>query len=261
MSAIEIKNLKKVYRHNQLAVDDLSLTIPQSSVFGILGPNGAGKSTIINILSGIVKKTAGEISVLGEKIERDDYEYKRSVGFVLEQPHYLEKLTVKEYLHFVGAMYEIEGNEVKIRTKELINFFDLGEKENSWIETYSTGMKKKVSLAAAMIHQPRLLILDEPLEGIDPVSARQIKDNLLLMADKGISVVITSHNLDTVEKFCDKVAIIDKGKLVFQAKTEDIRKKIKNEVTQETYQSLEEIFVDVISTNSGKKQTKKLSWL
>jgi ABC-2 type transport system ATP-binding protein len=260
MNAIKIKNLKKSYRSSDFAVDDLSLTIPKSSVFGILGPNGAGKSTILNILAGIVKKTAGEIVIFGERIKNDAYEYKRKIGFVLEQPHYLEKLNVIEYLHFVGAMYEIDVAEIKKRTKELINFFDLDKKKNSWIETYSKGMKKKVSLAAAMIHQPELLVLDEPLEGIDPTSAKQIKDNLSLMAKKGVTVLVTSHNLDTIERFCDEVAIINKGKLVFQARTGEIQNKIKNEVNNETYNSLEEIFIDVVSENS-EQQSQKLSWL
>lgn len=261
MNAIEIKNLRKAYRKSPYAVNKLSLTIPTSSIFGILGPNGAGKSTVMNILAGIVKKTSGEIKILGEIIHEDNYEYKRNIGFVLEQPHYLDKLTVKEYLNFAGAMYGIDQEEVEKRTDELITFFDLKEKQDNWIEKYSKGMKKKVSLAAAMIHQPDLYILDEPLEGIDPTSAKEVKDNFRLMAKNGVTVVISSHNLDTVEKFCSEVAIINKGKLVFQSKTANIRKKIKNEINQEVYNSLEEIFVDVVSEKDIRKEVKKLSWL
>lgn len=260
MSAIEIKELKKSYYKRLMAIEDLTLAIPLSSVFGILGPNGAGKSTLMNILAGVVKRTAGRIEIMGNQIENGDYEYKRKVGFVLEKAHYLEKLTIKEYLHFAGAMYEIDHEEVIKRTDELITFFDLKEKENVWIEKYSKGMKKKVSLAAAMIHQPELYILDEPLEGVDPTSAKEIKDSFKQIAQKGATVVISSHNLDTVEKFCDEVAIINKGKLVFQSKTNEIHKKIKDELNQETYQSLEEIFVDVISENGEHKPAKRLSW-
>ncbi len=261
MNAIEIKNLSKIYKKNIQALDDFSLKIPASVVYGIIGPNGAGKSTIMNILAGVLDRTDGDISILGQPISKDDYEYKRKAGFVLENPYYIEKLTIKDYLHFCGAMYEIPVDETKSRTRELLSFFELTDKEGSWIEACSKGMKKKVALAAAMIHQPQLLILDEPLEGMDPISAKKTKDNLRLMSQKGNTVVITSHNLDTVEKFCDEIAIIHQGKLIFEAKTTEIRHKIKNEVTQETYRSLEEIFVDVVSDQENSSSSQKLSWL
>jgi len=260
MNAIEFKKLKKIYRGKIAAVDGIDLTIPKSTIFGIIGPNGAGKSTIINILAGLVNKTKGEVKILGSQIQKGDYEYKRDVGFVLEQPHYIEKLSVVEYLHFAGTMYEIETVEIEKRTSELINFLRLKEKENDWIESYSTGMKKKVSLAAALIHQPKILILDEPLEGIDPVSVKQIKDNLRLMVEKGVTVLISSHNLDSIEKMCDEVGIIDKGKLVFQAKTKDIHQKINKGINKEIYHSLEDIFVDTI-IDDNDKGNNKLSWL
>jgi len=145
------------------------------------------------------------------------------------------------------------------RTRELIRFFQLEEKQDKWIETYSSGMKKKVSLAAALMHQPELLILDEPLEGIDPVSAKLIKDNLRLMARQGVTVLISSHVLDTIEKLCDEIAIVHQGKRVLQARTGDLRTRIKNEITGETFQSLEEIFIDTVSGGDGQSQT--LSWL
>lgn len=260
MSVIEITGLSKSYDNKVKAVDDLSLTIPGGMVFGILGPNGAGKSTIMNILAGIITRSGGEIRVLGEPIEKGDYEYKKQVGFVLEKPHYIKKLTVEEYLNFCGAMYGIEAGGVENRIAELLAFLDLLEARGHLIENLSKGMKKKVALAAALIHRPRLLLLDEPLEGIDPVSSKIIKDNLKQMTRKEMSVVISSHNLDTVEKFCDEIAIIDKGKRVFQEKTANIREVIKNDETGETFESLEEVFVTLISNNRND-ESKKLSWL
>lgn len=156
-------------------------------------------------------------------------------------------------------MYELPANEIEKRVSELLHFFELKEKGGERIEFCSKGMKKKVSLAAAMIHHPKLLILDEPLEGIDPSSAKQIKDTLRLMAEKGVTVILSSHNLDTVEKFCDEVAIINDGKLVFKGETEKI--KVKDEVTRETYRSLEEIFIDVTTIDNQRKKIRKLSWL
>jgi len=261
MNCIEIKSLRKIYKKGIVGLEDLFLNVPKGSLFGFLGPNGAGKSTTINILAGIIRRDAGDISILGTTVHDEDYEYKRWIGFVLEQPTYFEKLTVKEYLEFVGSMYDLDISETKKRTDELIDFFALAEEQNEWIEKYSAGMKKKVALAAAIIHQPKLLILDEPLEGIDPVSAKQIKDMLRDMVNKGTTIFMSSHNLDTVEKLCDEVAIINKGKFVFQSKTEDIRKKMKDEASQETYQSLEEVFIDVVSQDGEEKEKKKLSWL
>lgn len=261
MNVIEIKKLTKSYFKTPQAVHELSLSVPEGSIFGILGPNGAGKSTLLNILAGLLRKTSGEISIFGNTVDYGDFEHKQQIGFVLEEPHYLEKLSVREYLHFTASMYTIEKKEAVKRADELIEFFGLKEKEDVWIQKYSKGMKKKVSLAAAMIHRPELLILDEPLEGVDPVSAKEIKDNLRMMTNKGVSILVTSHNLDTVEKFCDEIAIINKGKLVFQCKTEEIHTKIKNELTQETYESLEEIFIDVVTDKGADKANKKLSWL
>lgn len=261
MNAVEINHLTKIYKKSTCAVDDFSLTIPLSTIFGIAGPNGAGKSTIMNILAGVVNKTGGKFTILGHEVNKGDYGYKRKVGFVLEKPHYIEKLSVKDYLHFCGVMHELSIDEIESRVLELLLFFELDDKQDEWIEFCSKGMKKKVSLAAALIHRPELLILDEPLEGIDPVSVKQIKDTLRLMTERGVTVILSSHNLDTVEKFCDEVAIIHKGKLVLQIRTENIHGKIKNEESQERYQSLEEIFIDVVSAHDNGKIKSKLSWL
>lgn len=259
MNALELHDLDKTYKRKTVALDHLNLKVPSGRIFGLLGPNGAGKSTAINILAGLVRRNGGEVLVLGDPIGDFDYEYKRDVGFVLEKPHYIEKLTVKEYLEFAAVMYDIEEAEARARAAELIEFFDLGEKRDQWIETYSTGMKKKVSLAAALIHHPRLLVLDEPLEGIDPVSARVIKENLRAMAERGITILITSHVLDTIEKLCDEIAIINHGKRVLQSTTENLRTRIKDELTGETFESLEDIFIETVGGDGD--DTRTLSWL
>ncbi len=179
----------------------------------------------------------------------------------LETPHYIDKLTAREYLQFAATMYGIVGREAGQRVDELIEFLDLEGKKKEWIESYSAGMKKKVSLAAALIHRPEILVLDEPLEAIDPISAKIIKDNLKLMVGHGVTVLLSSHVLDTVEKFCDEIAIINKGEIVFQSKMEEIKTTLKDELGQETYSSLEEIFVEVVAENGKSTAEKKLSWL
>lgn len=257
---IEVKNLNKSYR-NTKAVQNISFSVSDSKIFALLGPNGAGKSSVINMLAGIIAKSDGEIYMFEKKIRSNDYKYKKKIGFVLETPHYLEKLTAREYLYFAGSLYKLKNYEIERRVNELIDFFNLKESENKWIENYSTGMKKKVSLAASIIHNPDLLILDEPLEGLDPISAIKVKEVLRHMVTKGATVFITSHNLDAVEKYCDEVAIINKGKLVYQASTRELKKKIKNELSGEIYQSLEEIFIDVVSDDQDKIQASKLSWM
>ncbi len=262
MNILRLESISKKYLFTkQYAVDNLNLLVDEKCIFGFLGPNGAGKSTTINIIARLVRKDAGKIYFCNEEIKDGDYEYKRYIGFVLERPMYFDRLTGKEYLEFVGSMYDLDKEQKKKRVKELLDVLELAEKQDEWIEKYSAGMKKKVSLAAAIIHNPKLLILDEPFEGIDPVSAKRIKDILKSMVKNGTSVLITSHVLDTIEKLCDEIAIINKGKIVYQSKTEDMRNKVKNELTQETYQSLEEIFIDVVSDKTEKKMEGKLSWL
>jgi ABC-2 type transport system ATP-binding protein len=261
MKSIELVGLSKSYKGGIKALNGLNLSVEHGTIMGFVGPNGAGKSTTINIIAGIVKKDEGEVRILGEKINSSDYKYKHNVGFVLEIPHYIDKLTAREYLQFAGTMHEIGSKETERRIDELLDFLDLQGKKKDRIETYSAGMKKKVSLAGAIIHRPQILVLDEPLEAIDPVAAKIIKDNLKLMVQHGTTVLLSSHVLDTVEKFCDEIAIINKGRIVFQSRMEEIRVKLKDQLGQETYSSLEEIFVEVVTENGKTGVEKKLSWL
>lgn len=261
MNSIEIIRLQKKYPTGTNAVLDLTLRISSGTLFGLLGPNGAGKSTVINILAGTVQRTEGRLFIFGNEVHRDEYQYKKEIGFLLDQPTYLEKLTIEEFLKFAGLLQGVSERETTVRINEILSFLSLEEKRTEWIESLSIGMKKKVCLAAAILHQPKLLVLDEPLESIDPVSGKQIKIMLRHLVNKGTTVLLSSHNLDVVETLCDEVAIINKGRLVFQSKTEDIHRKIKNEVSKETYQSLEEIFLDVVLENGRDHSPKKLSWL
>ena len=258
MNIIQIKNYSKIYKKNVVAVEDLNLNVMKGSFFGFIGPNGAGKTTTINFIAGLLKATKGELYLFDDWINNNSYKYKKKIGFVLEKPLFFEKLTANEYLTFVGQMYEMEIEVIKSRIKELFNFFELTEKKDKLIETYSAGMKKKVSLAAALIHDPELLILDEPFEGIDPVSSRLIKDNLKAMVKKGKTVFMTSHILDIVEKLCDNIAIINKGKLIFQGATDSIKEKYKDEKNKETFTDLEDYFNHLVGS---ERKTDKLSWL
>jgi ABC-2 type transport system ATP-binding protein len=257
---IQLDKLLKIYKKNVVALNRLTLDVPKGCIFGFVGPNGAGKSTTINLLANILRKNGGVIKIFGEMIEYGDYKYKRRVGFLLERPTYVEKLTITEYLDFIGRMYKIENKVRSYKIDELIDHMDLRGKKDVLIETLSAGMKKKTALAAAFIHEPELLILDEPFESVDPLSANMVKHNFGHMKRKGGTVFLSSHHLDTVERICDEVAIVQNGEVVFQSATGDLKTKVKNELTRETYQSLEEIFIDVVS-DSGQNNDRRFSWL
>ena len=255
---VEFENVMKKFENGVHALDGLTMSVPPGSVFGFIGLNGAGKTTTIRLLAGLSRKDSGEIRLFGKEIERHNYSYKRDIGFVLDEPLYFDWLSAREYLEFVGTMYDLQPHDIRTRVAELLDFFELLDKEDSTIGSFSTGMKKKVSLAAAIIHNPRLVILDEPLEGIDAVAASSIKEALSMMASKGATVFISSHVLDTIERFCTEIAIIHNGKILLQCHTEDIRSRIKDSLTKSTFESLEELFVELVS---DKMRRKHLSWL
>ena len=206
-NALQVEKLSKHYRKGAVkALDLLSLDVKRGRMFGVVGQNGAGKTTLIYIIAGLIRQTKGRFFIFDGEVEQTDYHYRRRIGFVLERPMYFNKLTVKEYLEFVAGMYDIPKQETRLKIEELIEFFDLRQMADRYIETYSKGMKQKVSLAAAIIHEPDLLILDEPFDGIDFASAEEIKNLLLQMNAKGITSVITSHILELVESLCDECA-------------------------------------------------------
>jgi ABC-2 type transport system ATP-binding protein len=255
---IEISHIVKTF-NKTIALDKISLAIRNNTIFGFVGPNGAGKSTMVNILTGIIKKTSGNISIMGFNIDKEPMEIKKIIGVIPEMLALFDGLTGHEYLNFVSRIYGLKYDEYDLRINELIEYFELYSAKDRLIETYSQGMKKKIAFAASIIHTPKILFLDEPFESIDPISRKKMKDVLKKMWGKGSTLFITSHALAEVEDFCDEVAIINKGKIVYQSETKDIRNKIKNEVTKETYQSLEDIFIDL--TTDKDENEKTLSWI
>ena len=258
LNILEFRNVIKKYESGVRALDELTMNVPAGSIFGFIGLNGAGKTTMIRILAGLTRKDGGEVCVFGKELDRHTNSYKRELGFVLDEPLYFEWMSAKDYLQFVGTMYELPQDETDRRVHELVEFFDLSDKHDTPIGTFSTGMKKKVSLAAAIIHGPQLVVLDEPLEGIDAVAASSIKETLTLMASKGTTILITSHVLDTVEKFCTDLAVIHQGKILLQCKTSEIRTHMKSTMSNQAFASLEELFVELVSDRTRRKH---LSWL
>jgi ABC-2 type transport system ATP-binding protein len=222
--------------------------------FGFLGPNGAGKSTTIKMLTGLLRPTAGEAWIEGRSLGSDLVALKRSIGVLPEELPLYERLTGEEYLHFAGRMYGLDRTETRRRSEELLAFLSLAEERGKLIADYSQGMRKKVALAAALIHSPRVLFLDEPLNGIDPVSGRVVTDLLTRLAAKGVTLFFTTHVLDVVERLCDEVAVIDRGRIVAQGSLDAIR--AQREMGGDL--SLEDVFLKLVQADVRRED---LTWI
>ncbi len=252
-AAIVAEGLRKTFG-DKTAVDRLTLRVERGRFFGFLGPNGAGKSTTIRMLTGLLRPTSGDAVIEGVRLSEDLLGVKRLIGVLGEELPLYERLTGEEYLQFAGRMYGLPKAEVKRRSDELLEFLSLAADRGNLILDYSQGMKKKIALAAALIHTPRVLFLDEPLNGIDPISGRVVTDLLRRMAAKGVTLFFTTHVLDVAERLCDEVAVIDKGRIVAQGTLAEIR--AQREVTGEA--SLEDVFLKLVAADVKRED---LSWL
>ena len=251
--AIVLERLTKVFRQTT-AVDALSFRVARGRFFGFLGPNGAGKSTTIKMLTGLLRPTSGDAVIEGVRLSEDLLAIKRSIGVLPEELPLYERLTGEEYLHFAGRMYGLARPETRRRADELLEFLSLADDRGRLLVDYSQGMRKKVALAAALIHNPRVVFLDEPLNGIDPISGRVVTDLLRGMARKGVTLFFTSHVLDVVERLCDEVAIIDRGRIVAQGSLDQIR--AQRAVGRDA--SLEDVFLKLVAADVRREG---LSWI
>src|SRR5712675_3271262 len=241
------------------AVQDVNLTVAPGQFFGFLGPNGAGKSTTIKMLTGLLAPTSGSIQILGLDAIANPIEVKRQIGVVPEGLALFGRLTAAEYLHFVGRMYGLDAATTTARTEELLDFMSLANETKKLITDFSHGMQKKLALAAAVIHGPRVLFLDEPFEGVDAIAAGALKELLARMTERGVTIFLTSHVLEIVERLCSHVAIIKKGRLVAQGSMEQLRAGVPS-VEGRTL-TLEDIFLSVVGQGADRAQLEELSWL
>ena len=196
------------------AVNNLDLEVRAGELFGFLGPNGAGKTTTIRMLTGLLRPTSGQAIVAGFDIQKDPVEAKAHLGYVPDEPVLYEKLTGREFLRFMADLYRVDERKREERIQELLQLFQLEERADELIQSYSRGMKQKASLAGALIHDPRVLVLDEPTVGLDPRSARVLKDVLRALAARGVTVFMSTHILEIAERMCTRVGIIRAGQLV-----------------------------------------------
>ncbi len=235
---IETEHLVKRYG-DKTAVDDMNLQIRGGEIFGFLGPNGAGKTTTIKMLVGLLQPTSGRVHIAGYDMQAQPLAAKAACGYVPDEPNLYAKLTGRELLRFVGDLYALKRPQVERRIEELLRLFDLTAAGDDTTDSYSHGMKQKTVLAAALVHDPQVLVLDEPTVGLDPKSARLIKDILRQLADRGAAIFLSTHILEIAEHMCDRVGIINQGRLVAVGTMEELRAHGQGEST------LEDIFLSL----------------
>jgi ABC-2 type transport system ATP-binding protein len=240
---------------DQIAVNDLSLAVPEGAFYGFLGPNGAGKSTTINILTGLLAPHAGRALVLGRDVIAEPLAVKRSIGVVPDGLHLFERLTGDEHLRLCGRLYGLSSAETSRRARDLLDAMDLGGDARKLVAGYSHGMRKKLALACALIHNPRLLFLDEPFEGVDAVAAQGLRELLARLVRGGhATVFLTSHVLEIVERLCTHVGIIAQGRLVIDGRLDALQRDAAG-----APRSLETLFLETVG--AGKAGTAELGWL
>jgi ABC-2 type transport system ATP-binding protein len=245
------------------AVDHIDLRVERGRFFGFLGPNGAGKSTTIKMLTGLLAVTSGQARVLGRDIQAEPLEVKRRIGVVPEDLNLFERLTGAEMLTFTGRMYGLQKTEIAERTAELLALMELDSEPRKLVVEYSHGMKKKLSLACALIHRPEILFLDEPFEGVDAIASRTLKGLLSRLTARGLTVFLTSHVLEIVERLCTDIAIISQGRLVAAGSLDELRRGIEVEGEGNTTRgpmSLEDYFIHVVG-GARPQSDDVLHWL
>jgi ABC-2 type transport system ATP-binding protein len=251
-TAVKLTGVAKRYV-DILAVDYIDLDIKHGEILGLLGPNGSGKSTTLKMILGLVKPDSGSVNALGIKAEDDPVAVKRQVGYVPESPRLYEFLTGLEYLDFVGDIYGLDASEKKARIEEYLEAMELEGREGDMISSYSQGMKQKIALISAFLHKPKLLLLDEPLNGLDPRSARIVKDLLRELKLQGVTTIMSTHVLEIAQAMCDRIAIMYQGRLLALGNMKELRQKARLPGSD-----LEDIFLKLTGTEDIREVVEAL---
>jgi ABC-2 type transport system ATP-binding protein len=233
-TVIDIRHLTKKYG-DFVAVNDLSLSVDRGEIFGFLGPNGAGKTTTIRIIAGLSLPTSGDVRVAGTDVIAEPVKAKALMGYVPDRPYLYEKLTGRELLEFVVNLYGMQWRDCERRANEMLRFFDLSDWAGSRIESYSHGMKQKLVIISALVHEPQVLIIDEPMVGLDALAQRQVRQLMRELANAGKTIFLTTHTLSIAEAVCDRVAILSRGRIIATGATSELKKD----------RALEDIFLEL----------------
>jgi len=234
---LHIQNVVKSYQDLK-AVQGVDLTVPKGELFGFLGPNGAGKTTTIKMIVGLLKPSSGTISIGGFDIGTQPTEAKSILGYIPDRPFIYEKLTGREYLAFIADLYSMDADVTAERTQRYLDFFDLSDAGDKLVEGYSHGMKQKLIISGALLHDPKLVVVDEPMVGLDPKGARQVKQLFRDLCDKGTCIFMSTHSLGIAQAMCDRIGIIQKGEVIALGSMDDLRK-------QADHEHLEDIFLEL----------------
>jgi len=235
VQAIEVKNLTKIYKNDFKAVDDISFAVNEGEFFGFLGPNGAGKSTTMRVMSTLLKPTSGEVSIAGFNLGTQDDEIRSSIGFAMQGVTLDDMASAWENLLLIGNLYGMTKQETQTRAGELLNILNLEKVADSWVKNYSGGMKRRLDLAAVLMHRPHILFLDEPTEGLDPAARRVIWDYLRDLNQQGTTMFLTTHFMQEADELCERLSIIDNGKIIVTDTPHNLKK--------EADGSLDDVFI------------------
>jgi ABC-2 type transport system ATP-binding protein len=268
MDMIVCQNLTKQFG-GLTAVDDMNLSVAQGELFGFLGPNGAGKTTSIKMMTGLLQPTSGTAFIGGYNIQTQPLDAKRTLGYIPDNPFLYEKLTGREFLHFMADLYSVPPQGREQRLSDLLRLFELEEKGHELIQGYSRGMRQKIAFAGALIHSPQVIFLDEPTVGLDPKGARMLRDILRELCRRGTTVLISTHILEIAERLCDRVGIVHRGRLIAIGTMEELRTSFvqnarngtmdeASAVTDDAQHSLEDIF---LSLTGGSEYQDVLPYL
>ena len=238
---IELKSLTKEFG-NFRAVDDLNLTVKKGEIFGFIGPNGAGKTTTIKMIGGLLEPSAGTVAIAGIDMQKQPEAAKSKIGFIPDRPYIYEKLTAMEFLKFTADLYGVPDEIFSQKARENLEMFSLSDWANELIESYSHGMKQRLIMSAALLHDPQVIIVDEPMVGLDPMAIMMVKDLFQRLARRGVTIFMSTHTLAVAEDTCDRIGIIHRGRLIASGTTVDLQRE-----ANVTNADLERVFLNLTS--------------
>ena len=246
--AIRLSGVRKRFG-DFVAVDSVDLSVAGGQVFGLIGPNGAGKTTTLRMITGMLRPSSGTVEVCGVNVVRDPLRAKGVIGFLSDRPYLYEKLTGREFLRFVGGLWGMRRQAIETGIRKWLERFSLQQRADEIIASYSHGMRQRLLLCAALLHQPRLLIMDEPMVGLDPRGSADLKMMMRELASSGVTVVLSTHTLDVVEQVCDALAVIDRGRVVAQGTVAELQSRYHADA------GLEQIFLQITAEDIGHART------